>query len=217
MRTEKQTAKSLAGEVFYTLREDLLNGRIPAGERVNIAALRTTYDVGLSPLREALSRLAATGLLEQQNQRGYFAPKLTRTELADIVQLRTELEIKALRASIETGDAQWESEVLAAGHRLKSMDQETDKTRQWEVLHKEFHAVLLSRCGSPWTLRFINQLHDQFDRYRRQAPFNKEVRQRLNLQHDELVRLALARRTEEICELVEDHIRLSAEVAVKAV
>ena len=68
-----------------------------------------------------------------------------------------------------------------------------------------------------WELRFIEQLHDQFDRYRRMAPAVPGVRAELDAQHQELVSLALARDIEGARALLQSHIRISHDVALGAV
>ena len=212
MQSARQ-AETISGRIFDRLREDLLNGRFQAGKKLAISSLQTTYQVGLSPLREALNRLAATGLLEQENQRGFRVPSLSRTELDDIVQLRIELEGMAISRALQHGDAEWESELLAAGHRLKLASHPDTPLHQWEQLHSRFHAVLLSSCRSAWMVRFIHQLHEQFDRYRRKAPRNPGIRDILNTQHEQLVELALARNKADTRELLRAHILLSYEAA----
>lgn len=201
-----------ASRVFEVLRQDLLNGRFCAGERLSIAALKDTYQVGLSPLREALNRLAAYGLLRQENQRGFRVLELSRSELEDITEMRRRLEGMAMELAIQHGDAEWESQLLAANHRLLCAHEDTP-VDEWEQLHTHFHNALVAPCGSQWLLRFIAQLHDQFDRYRRVAPRAIELRERLDAQHQELVDLALARNASQARVLIEAHITLSSEVA----
>jgi DNA-binding GntR family transcriptional regulator len=214
--TVQKASESISGRIFTTLREDLLKGQYPAGEKLSIASLRDNYHVGLSPLREALSRLSAVGLLEQETQRGFRVPKLTLEELQDIVELRVELEGMAIIRALRFGDSNWESEVLAAGHRLKSAEKERVSLGEWELLHTQFHTTLLSSCRSSWMLKFICQLHEQFDRYRRKAPQDQIVRENLDAQHEKLVALALARDEVGIRQLLENHVRLSYELAVQS-
>jgi len=202
--------------IYDTLRQDLVNGRFKAGEKVAISALKEHYEVGLSPLREALNRLAAYGLLIQENQRGFRVPGLNREELDDIAEMRRELEVMALKRAIERGNAEWESELLAAAHRLRRADETSQPVEEWEQLHGKFHRTLLTPCGSAWLLRFIEQLHDQFDRYRRLAPPAPQVRDHLNQQHDQLVELALAGKVAAAQALMEDHIQRSYQVALGA-
>ncbi|QJQ95194.1 MULTISPECIES: GntR family transcriptional regulator [Halomonadaceae] len=203
---------TVASRIYEILRQDLLNGRFEAGKRLSIVSLREAYQVGLSPLREALNRLAAYGLLRQESQRGFRVLELSRDELADITEVRRRLEGMALELAIRHGDAEWESQLLAACHRLVRAGDHTSLS-EWEALHLRFHNALIASCGSAWLLRFIAQLHDQFDRYRRVAPRALELRQRLNSQHHELVNLALARDARRARAVIEEHIVLSSEVA----
>lgn len=211
----KQGSATTASRIYEMLRQDLLDGRYAAGERLSIALLRETYQVGLSPLREALNRLAAYGLLRQENQRGFRVLELSRDELADITEMRRQLEGKALELAVKHGDEEWESQLLAANHRLSKACSHTPVV-EWEQLHSRFHNALVAPCGSVWLLRFISQLHDQFDRYRRVAPRAQELRHQLDAQHQELVDLALARNARRARELLEEHITLSSEVAQKS-
>lgn len=210
----EEMASTGGNRIYDILRRDLVNGRFEAGEKVAINALKDRYQVGLSPLREALNRLAAYGLLIQENQRGFRVPRLERAELDDIAGMRRELEGMALERAIRHGDAEWESELLAAAHRLKRADMTVAEVDQWELLHAQYHRKLVAACGSVWLLRFIEQLHDQFDRYRRMAPGVPEIRRTLDQQHDELVELALNRDTKQARELLQHHIDLSYQVAL---
>ncbi|ABE59095.1 GntR family transcriptional regulator [Chromohalobacter israelensis] len=214
---DKPESATAASTVFESLRRDLINGRFAAGEKLAINTLKAHYRVGLSPLREALNRLAAYGLLQQENQRGFRVPGVSRAELDDIAGMRRELEGMALTRAMQHGDAQWESELLAAAHRLKRADEQPTPLEEWELLHTRFHRTLVAPCGSPWLLRFIEQLHDQFDRYRRMAPAVPGVRAELDAQHQELVSLALARDIEGARALLQSHIRISHDVALGAV
>ena len=109
------------------------------------------------------------------------------------------------------------AELLAAAHRLKRADMAPDKVEEWEHFHACFHRTLVAPCGSAWLLRFIAQLHDQFDRYRRMAPEAPEVRRVLDAQHGELVELALERDIKSARALMDDHIQRSYQVALQGV
>lgn len=206
-----------ASQVHLALKRDLIGGRFRAGEKLAIASLRQHYGVGLSPLREALNRLAAYGLLEQENQRGFRVPTLSRAELDDIAEMRRRLEVQAMTLALENGDDEWEAMLLAAFHRLRRGDESLgagpEALEHWEQMHLQFHRCLLAPCGSKWLLRFIEQLHDQFDRYRRLAPANHRIRETLDAQHGDLVALAIERRVGGAVDMLQAHIRLSHEVA----
>lgn len=214
MSDQTSSIATASSRIYETLRKDLVCGRFAAGEKLAINALKEKYQVGLSPLREALNKLSAYGLLIQENQRGFRVPKLARSELTDIAQMRQELEGMALERAIAHGDAVWEADLLAVAHRLKRVDLAHDTREEWEQLHNQFHRTLVAPCGSVWLLRFIEQLHDQFDRYRRLGPNMPTIRQELDDQHHELVELALKRDAVSARALMDDHIQKSYQVAL---
>jgi len=204
-------------DVFEALRRDLIDGYFDAGQKLIISVLKSRYHVGLSPLREALNRLAAYGLVEQEHQRGFRVPAFSRERLADIADMRLELECMALLRAMERGDTEWESCLLAAAHRLKRAEANRVPLQEWEVLHREFHRTLIAPCGSEWLQRFIDQLHDQFDRYRRRVPTNNNIRHKRDDQHQRLAELAIERDRDVTIRALKEHIQLSYEVALAAV
>ena len=208
----------LRQDIYDRLRLDLIKGHFEAGQKLAISGLKERYGVGLSPLRETLNRLAANGLLEQSHQRGFRVPELSRRGLDDVTDLRRELEGRALAASIERGEQEWEVSLVAALHRLKQADAmfDTRAHDQWEHMHSHYHRALIAGCGSSWRLRFIDQLYDQFDRYRRRAPRSDRRREKLNDQHARLVEYALARDSRQACALLDEHITLSWRVAASS-
>ncbi|SDT08837.1 transcriptional regulator, GntR family [Streptomyces sp. TLI_053] len=66
----------VAGYVYGTLREDLLTGRVPPGERLNLDALARRLHVSNTPVRQALAALTAEGLTVRLPNRGYRASPL---------------------------------------------------------------------------------------------------------------------------------------------
>ncbi len=88
------------------------------GAKINLDRLRESHDVSLAPVREAMSRLGAEGLVLVEEQRGYSVAPISATDLAEVIQLRTTIEPLALGQAIDRGDIDWEAGVLAALHRL---------------------------------------------------------------------------------------------------
>ncbi len=203
---------------FAVLRRDILMGVHPPGSNLRLADLRARYEVGASPLREALFRLASQKLVQLDPNRGFRVPALDRAEWADLVAMRLRLEPPAAAAAIENGGEEWEESVLLAHRRLKRLGPaseivthlaDADRAAQWEVCHRQFHACLISACASPWTIRFCDQLADQFDRYRRFAAPSRAEQTALAAQHDRMLDAALARDGAACAALLADHIALT--------
>jgi hypothetical protein len=77
-------AKTLAEGAFFEIKSDILRSRFPPGYWLRLDELRETYGISISPLREALSRLIATGLVTAEGQRGFRVAEMSSENLIDI-------------------------------------------------------------------------------------------------------------------------------------
>src|SRR3712207_3466174 len=124
MRAFGQTAlvddkkNTIASQLVDRLREAIVSGALSPGPKINLDRARETFDVSLSPLREALARLIADGLVEFEDNRGYRVAPVSLANLAEITQLRAEMESMALRHAMVTGDLNWESDVMRSLHQI---------------------------------------------------------------------------------------------------
>lgn len=148
--TEEDT---VAATVFRQLRHDVLSGRLAPGLKLRLESLRTTCGASVSTLREVLNRLATEGLIIAEGQRGFEVAPVSAANLKDLANLRHLLESRALADSFRNGDVEWESRVLAAWHKLSTMETriETGDRSQidtWKRYDLEFHQALISACGS---------------------------------------------------------------------
>lgn len=152
------------------LTRDILSGVLPPG-RLKVHDLSARYDIGPTPLREALSRLAARGLVEQHGQRGFRVPPVTREHLLDITHTRQVVEAEAFRLAIEHGGRAWEDDVSASLMILRRVLERQDATEAWldefEVRHHRFHRALVSACPFATLRGFCDELYEQKTRYRR--------------------------------------------------
>lgn len=198
---------------FQSIHADLLAGCFEPGEKLRIEDVCDRYGIGISPVREALSRLAETGLIVALPQRGYRVADVSAQEYADLVDMRLKLEPDALHRSIERADIDWEAGLAAAYQRLRGAQRmieegSPDGPRMWAQEDRQFHSALIANCGSPWLINFCRILHEQTARYHRMrivqgitptAPTEDE--------HDQLMRVALERKADAGAELLRSHIR----------
>jgi len=206
-------AKTLTDQAYQLLREDIVHSKFQPGEKLGIELLKRTYEVGATPLREALYRLSADGFVQVQGQRGFRVADMSLEELADITDLRVVLEGMALTQSIQNSDDAWESRVVAAFHHLTKAENQTDPDiQEWENRNREFHLALVSCCHSPWLMRFHEILYDQHKRYRNLARINRSKRRNVHDEHIAICDAALAKDTKALCEANEEHIRTTAEI-----
>lgn len=224
-RLQGDASKTLAGQTAQRLRRDIISNQLPAGERLTFEKLSRRYDVGSSPLREALFQVMGEGFVRTEEHRGFIVAPIIVGEMLDISSLRANLEAQALRLSIERGDIEWETRVLAANHRLKkalprlhSADaaDRAQAENEWEQRHRDVHYALCSACGSPWLLHFIDTLFDHLERYRRHFWQYSDRASGADDQHERISNAALARDSALAVSLLEAHFRTQAELSLLA-
>ena len=82
--TEPQTMPK--SEIAYLrVKQDILSGRLSDDTPLRIDALKTAYDVGITPIREALARLEAEGFVTLHHNRGYYTTALSAEDFEDLV------------------------------------------------------------------------------------------------------------------------------------
>ena len=154
--------------VYAALREDLGAGAFDDGQPLLARDLRRRFACGVSPLREAMSRLVAEGFLAQSAHKGVAVPPLSLESLRELTRIRILLEGDALARALDRGDSEWEAQILAALHRLERAPRPggAEGMRDWEARHRAFHLALLAAAESPRLMRMVGDLMDQTQRYR---------------------------------------------------
>ncbi|WP_051414755.1 GntR family transcriptional regulator [Zestomonas thermotolerans] len=209
-RSEVHEKRTMASQLEARVREDIISGRLAPGSRLRLKELAEFYGSGVIPLREALSRLVASGFVSSADQKGFSVGRISAEEIRDITNTRLHIECKALELSIRNGDVDWESRLIAAHHRLDRLPMVEGAERQlnpeWEKAHEAFHIALLSGCGSPWLMRFANTLRDQTTRYRiLSVRYGDSSHRDVAGEHRQLLEAALAKDAERACELLTLH------------
>lgn len=206
-----------ASSVYDKLHADILTGRLEPGRRLRLRELIEKYETGNSPLREALNRLTADGMVVLEEHRGFLVPLTSLEELEELLQTRCWLEEIAFRDSIENGDAQWQERVVLAFHWLSQASRSTAATdensaSEWERHHMDFHNALISGCKSSILIGYCAELQNRTLRYRNLA----EVIEYRNVheleEHRKLQDAALQRDTVLAISLMHKHFTITMEI-----
>ena len=164
-------AETVSQTAVAYLTRDILSGVLPPSRKLKVHDLSAHYEIGPTPLREALSQLAARGLVVQQGQRGFHVPPVTREHLLDVTHTRQVIEAEAFRLAIEHGDRAWEDDVSAALLILLRAAERHEPTEAWldtyEERHHRFHRTLIAACPFATLRRLCDELYAQKTRYRR--------------------------------------------------
>lgn len=218
LAADTSSPRSQTTVAYEAIRSDILNGRHIPEKRLKIQEL--VEELGVSPgaVREALSRLVPEALVVSRDQRGFVVAPLSVSDLQDLTDVRCEIETLALRRSLARGDENWEANIIAAEHRLRSKTAATggqDQRLKWTRNHAAFHAALISACESPRLLALHAQLYEQSERYR-QLTFDLESDRNVDVEHRKIVEIALKRDADGLVGAMVKHLRKTTELIVEA-
>jgi len=213
---KKPPSKTLADQVYGQIRDDIVHGHLLPGSKLKIEPLRARYQIGASPLREALSRLYSDGFVSSKGQQGFKVMGMTQEDLEDVTNLRVLIENEALTQSIINGDDHWESGVVAAFHRLTKIETTPGEKdmHELEVRNNSFHNALLAASDSMRLHQFYTTLYDQHKRYRNLARGVTSYKRDIHEEHTALYDATLAKDIKKATEANEYHIRKTAEVVI---
>lgn len=142
------------------VRNMIVNGELPAGERINEVRLALRLGISRTPLREALAGLEREGALSSVPRIGWFVRLLTLEELRQIYPIRALLDPEALRlAGLPSADML---------ERLQALNRRIDRERDPDIvidLDDEWHRLLISNCPNKVLLDLVEQFIQRTRRY----------------------------------------------------
>ena len=214
--------RTYATAVYEKIRADILDGTLAAASKLKLRTLAERYGVGLSPIREALSRLSTEGWVKQSDRRGFAVVPLSVNELWDLHHARCMLNESGLRASIVHGGEEWEERVLLCCIRISRAKRPDDMTQGhnadiWNRHHRDFHTSLISACQSERLIRYCEQLFDEIERYRRTGVAQGSLRKNVADEHREIAEAAVARDADLAVSLLMDHFTQTVKQVEKVI
>lgn len=155
--------RTLAEKAFISLHQAILTGKLHPGERIPIEDLASALEMSPMPVREAIRRLDALGLVENVPHKGARITELSITDLREIYEARLSLEPLAIALAAERFT---DEDAIRAKAVLASMRSEAVGSVELWRAHSEFHLTLYRAAGSAWMLRLIQPLWESSERYR---------------------------------------------------
>lgn len=206
--------KTLAERAFATLHGAIIAGSLTPGKRLPIDELAVGLDMSPMPIREALRRLDAVGLVENIPHRGARVTELSIEDLREVYDARLALEPLAIRHAAHNFT---DEEAADARAKLAALEQAysdgSDADRVWEA-HTAFHFALYKPARSRWLERLITPLWESSERYRRAAPSPRSLHERRS-EHRRIVDTCFSGDAEGAAILLHDHLARSANLVAR--
>lgn len=199
------TARSIGGGVVAILRHAIIDGEIQPGTRLGQDELCEQFGVSQAPVREALRKLEAEGLVEHRPNRGVFVLGLERDELLEVIApTRVLLERYAIMHSLQNKP----DELLSGLARI--VDTMTsavarDDLQEMNDLDVEFHELAIRLSGQPHTMQLWSAIMPRLRaEFTRLAPVHSRITAILE-EHTELLAAISSRSSRKIDAALREH------------
>jgi len=153
----------LGQQIEQVLKEEILDGHLEPGDRVNIEALAERWSVSSTPVRDAVRRLEAAGFLRVHPRKGVYVAELGEDDFRDIFELRIALECLAVESAALLAPDEELTRVLeqyreAAQHFQETGDRSLLAKRDYMV-----HDLLMRYCRNARLVAIMRDLRDLID------------------------------------------------------
>jgi len=211
-------------QVYARMRADILAGHWTPGAKLPFAELVARYGGSTSVIREGLTRLVEQGLVQAEPQHGFRVMPLSISDLVDLTTARCELEGLVLRLSIEAGDLEWESAIVAAQHTLERTpmtagagadDDSGALSDEWRAAHARFHNALIAGCPNVRLRTMAASLRDAAELYRSwSGPLGHDQHRDIPAEHEAIAEAALSRDAHRAVAELTRHLRRTADLLI---
>ena len=199
--------QGIVDEVYELIRADIMALRIPPDSRISIDELARKLGVSQTPIREALSRLEATGLVTKRHFVGYCcAPQLDRARLDELYELRLLLEPFAARCAAE----RMSDEQLREVTRLAKAMEPGESRRSYDrfaVQDSQLHDLIAEGSGNALIRDALSRLHTHLHIFR--LRFHSEVTREASTEHARLIEALAGRQPAAAESAMREHIEKS--------
>lgn len=213
----KEPRPTAVDTVIEAITDGVKDGRYAPGQRLVEADLTAELGVSRGPLREALGRLAAEGVLDLEPYRGAVVRRLTREDVEDLFSVREVLEGEAARLAAEhVGDDDYRARLQAAMRTADALREAGDVATYIDE-NSRFHELIVEMSGSRLLTRLIPSLHvHAFRLLFRQLLMNQAAMEQSIDEHRAVADAVLAGDAKAAERAMRRHVRRSREQAVDA-
>jgi DNA-binding GntR family transcriptional regulator len=194
--------RTLAEQIAERVRDDILSGRLAAGQRLSQEALADQYSVSRVPVRDALRELQAEGLIESSGRFATVA-ELSVLDLEELYDMRIALE--PLLSRLATPRMRPE-DIEEMGRQLAAMEASSEPSPAWFAAHAAFHRALNDRAARPRMAAMVSRLRDQTERYLRVYQLIAGRTSELGREHDLIHEAVLDGDAERVGAIVAEHL-----------
>jgi DNA-binding GntR family transcriptional regulator len=200
-------SRSLQEEVYQRLREFIFNRQLEA-EMFTLQQLADTFGVSPMPVREALRRLEADGLVAFTHRGRLTIPYLSSKEIEDVFQIRLRLEPFAGRVAANRITPE---EIKRLGNLWTELEDFADGGR-WRANNAAFHRTIFNASANPRLATIIDNLWLMVEPYRRYYINDRALLKTAQAQHAEIIENLRKKDGPAVEKVLENHLSRTLDV-----
>lgn len=203
----------MAGLAQHELRQMILDGEIRPGERLNEVVLADSLGISRGPLREAISRLVAEGLLSIVIHKGAYVPSISAEELRDLYELRIAVESAAVRLGVSRATPEQLATLRADLARTQDiLDSGSGAAYPVEV---EIHSQLVALAQNAAFDGAIRDVHARIRLARARSGTDPERARTAHQEHVAILSAIEAGEPQTAARLLTDHLASACDNAIR--
>ncbi|MBE2999642.1 GntR family transcriptional regulator [Nocardiopsis sp. HNM0947] len=153
-----------AGYAYEQVRRRIMAGALESGQTLPLGQLTEEFGVSMTPMREALRRLDAEGLVVIDVHRNARVAALSAEEAVHLFELREKLDPMAASLAAERRSKADSEHIRATLDRMQPLEDEHDLDAL--AAHRDFHRAVYRASRNPLLIETLEGLWDKADRYR---------------------------------------------------
>lgn len=177
---------SQAEQAYEAVKKDILICALPPGSLIVQPQLAERYNTGITPLREALQKLAKEGLVQSIPRFGYVVTPITLADVQELFEMRLVLETEAARMAAERVTPE-QIEKLQRLAEFTYVYQDRETYLQYLLVNAEFHLAVAKVTGNRWMAEISAQLMDALLRVFTLGMDVRDNAEEMRVEHRELV------------------------------
>jgi DNA-binding GntR family transcriptional regulator len=205
--------RTLAEKAYETLHTAIIMGVLRPGARLPIEELAEHLEMSPMPIREAVRRLDAAGLVENVPHRGARVTELSVTDLGEVYEVRLALEPLAIRRTAARFTLTVAEHARACLDELESKADDT--TADTSEAHANFHFAFYEAAESAWLLRLIRPAWQVSERYALEWPEVRRLEARA-AEHREILAACEAHNPDRAAQALHAHLATTANSIAEA-
>ncbi len=204
-------SQSVVERLFDRMRVHIIEGRFAPGQRLVEADLTEQFKISRGPLREAIRRLAAEGLVDIMHNRGARVKRLDQTEVIALYEVREVMEGLAARLAAQRANSTEHKAIKSAFNDMEKA-LKADDVRKYIALNSVFHALIMTAARNPALEAAITRLQTPVLRVQFESMMTQDVVSESFEEHRAIVDAIINKDSEKAELLMRHHIQRSREI-----